>query len=166
MLRLVENNRLRLVVPVPEAYTSEVRVGTQIPFSVIAYPGQSFSGKLARIAQAVDVSTRTMAIEVDVTNNDARLAPGTFCQVRWPVRRSKPSLFVPSTSVAATTDRTFVIRVRGGKTEWVDVRTGLTSGPLVEVFGDLSPGDEIAGRGTDELRPGTEVRSHESKPAT
>ena len=164
MLRLVESNRLRLVVPVPEAYTGEVRVGTQIPFSVVAYPGQSFSGKVARIAQAVDVSTRTMAIEVDVTNNDARLAPGTFCQVRWPVRRSKPSLFVPSTSVAATTDRTFVIRVRGGKTEWVDVRTGLTSGPLVEVFGDLSPGDEIAGRGTDELRPGTEVRSRESKP--
>ncbi|HVQ16317.1 MAG TPA: efflux RND transporter periplasmic adaptor subunit [Vicinamibacterales bacterium] len=165
MLRLVENTRLRLVVPVPESYTSELKVGTPIPFSVAAYPGQSFSGKVARIAQAVDVSTRTMAVEVDVTNNDARLSPGTFCQVRWPVRRPKPSLFVPSTSVAATTDRTFVIRIRAGKTEWVDVRTGLTSGGLVEVFGDLSPGDEIAGRGTDELRPGTEVRPRESKPA-
>jgi len=165
MLRLVENTRLRLVVPVPESYTSELRAGTPIPFSVAAYPGQSFSGKVARIAQAVDVPTRTMAVEVDVANNDTRLSPGTFCQVHWPVRRSKPSLFVPSTSVAATTDRTFVIRVRGGETEWVDVRTGLTSGALVEVFGDLSPGDEIVGRGTDELRPGTEVRSRESKPA-
>ena len=165
MLRLVENTRLRLVVPVPESYTSELKAGTLIPFSVAAYPGQSFSGKVARIAQAVDVSTRTMAVEVDVANNDTRLSPGTFCQVHWPVRRSKPSLFVPSTSVAATTDRTFVIRVRGGETEWVDVRTGLTSGALVEVFGDLSPGDEIVGRGTDELRPGTEVRSRESKPA-
>jgi len=165
LLRLVENTRLRLVVPIPESYTSELKAGTQIPFSVAAYPGQSFTGKVARIAQAVDVSTRTMAVEVDVTNNDGRLAPGTFCQVRWPVRRSRPSLFVPSTSVATTTDRTFVIRVRGGKTEWVDVRTGLTSGPLVEVFGDLSAGDEVAARGTDELRPGTDVRSRESKPA-
>jgi membrane fusion protein, multidrug efflux system len=165
MLRLVENTRLRLVVPVPEAYTSELKAGTSIPFSVAAYPGHTFSGNVARIARAVDVSTRTMAVEVDVTNNDGKLAPGTFCQVRWPVRRSGPSLFVPSTSVAATTDRTFVIRVRGGKTEWVDVRTGLTSGPLVEVFGDLRPGDEIAARGTDELRPGTEVRPRESKPA-
>jgi hypothetical protein len=67
--------------------------------------------------------------------------------------------------VAATTARTFVIRVRGGKTEWVDVRTGLTSGPLVEVFGDLKPGDEVAGRGTDELRPGTAVQVREAKPA-
>jgi multidrug efflux pump subunit AcrA (membrane-fusion protein) len=106
-----------------------------------------------------------MAIELDVANSDGRLAPGTFGQVRWPVRRSRPSLFVPSASVAATTDRTFVIRIRNRKTEWVDVRTGLTSGPLVEVFGDLKAGDEVAGRGTDELRPGTEVPTRESKPS-
>jgi RND family efflux transporter MFP subunit len=165
LLRLVDRNRLRLVVPVPEAYSAEMKIGAEIPFTVSAYPGQSFSGKIARVAQAVDVSTRTMAIELDVANSDGRLAPGTFCQVRWPVRRSGPSLFVPSTSVAATTDRTFVIRIRNGRTEWVDVRTGLTSGPLVEVFGDLKAGDEVAGRGTDELRPGTEVRPRESKPS-
>jgi len=165
LLRVVDNSRLRLVVPIPEAYATEMKSGTLIPFSVAAYPGQSFAGKVARIAQSVDVSTRTMATELDVTNSDGRLAPGTFCQVRWPIRRAGPSLFVPSASVAATTDRTFVIRVRGGKTEWVDVRMGLTSGPLVEVFGDLRPGDEIARRGTDELRPGTEVKIRESKPA-
>jgi membrane fusion protein (multidrug efflux system) len=165
LLRLVDTDRLRLVVPVPEAYTGEMRPGAEITFTVAAYPGQSFLAKVARVAQAVDVSTRTMAVELDVPNGGGRLAPGTFCQVRWPVRRSGPSLFVPSASVATTTDRTFVIRVRNGKTEWVDVKTGLTSGPLVEVFGDLRPGEEIAARGTDELRPGTDVRSRESKPA-
>lgn len=165
LLRLVDIDRLRLVVPVPEAYTADMKPGAEIRFTVAAYPGQSFSGKVARVAQAVDVSTRTMAVELDVANGDSRLAPGTFCQVRWPVRRSGPSLFVPSTSVASTTDRTFVIRIRNGKTEWVDVKVGLTSGALVEVFGELRAGDEIAGRGTDELRPGTEVRPRESKPA-
>jgi len=55
--------------------------------------------------------------------------------------------------------------LRDGKTEWVDVRTGLTSGPLVEVFGNLKAGDEIAGRGTDELRPDTDVRPRQVKPA-
>ena len=166
LLRLIDIDRLRLFVPVPEAYTAPMKAGTEISFTVAAYPGQRFAGKVARVAAAVDVSTRTMAVELDVVNRDGRLAPGTFCQVRWPVRRSGLSLFVPSTSVAATTDRTFVIRIRGGKTEWVDVRTGLTSGALVEVFGDLRAGDEIAGRGSDELRPGTDVRPRESKPAT
>jgi membrane fusion protein (multidrug efflux system) len=165
MFKVVDNNRLRLVVPVPEAYTSELQTGASVPFSVAAYPGQSFSGTVARIAQAVDVATRTMAVELDVANARGQLAPGTFATVTWSVRRSAPSLFVPSASVTSTTDRTFVIRVRGGKTEWVDVRTGLTSGPLVEVFGDLTAGDEIAGRGTDELRPGTAVQPRQAKPA-
>jgi RND family efflux transporter MFP subunit len=164
MLRVVDNNRLRVVVPVPEAYTSELETGADIAFTVAAYPGQTFSGKVARIAQAVDVNTRTMAVELDVANRDGHLAAGTFCQVRWPVHRSGPSLFVPSASVASTTDRTFVVRIRGGKAEWVDIRTGLTSGPLVEVFGDLHRGDEVAARGTDELRPGMEVQSREAKP--
>lgn len=165
LLRLVDTNRLRLIVPVPEAYTTEMTAGATVSFSVAAHPGETFSGKVARIAQVVNISTRTMAVEVDVPNTMGRLAPGTFSQVRWPVRRSRPSLFVPSTSVAGTTERTFVIRVRGGKAEWVDVKTGLTSGSLVEVFGDLMAGDEVAGRGTDELRPGTEVRPRQSKPA-
>jgi RND family efflux transporter MFP subunit len=164
LLRVVENNRLRLVVPVPEAYTSELKTGTEVAFTVAAYPDQTFSGKVARIAQAVDVSTRTMAVELDVVNREGRLAPGTFCQVRWPVHRSRPSLFVPSASVASTTDRTFVVRIRGGKAEWVDIKTGLTSGPLVEVFGELRAGDEVAARGTDELRPGTDVQPREGKP--
>jgi RND family efflux transporter MFP subunit len=165
LLRIVETNRLRLVVAVPEAYSSGVKEGIEVPFSVAAYPGRTFSGRIARIARAVDVNTRTMAVELDVANKDSSLVPGTFAQVRWPVRREGLSLFVPTTSVAATTDRTFVIRIRGGKAEWVDVRTGLSSGQLVEVFGNLQAGDEIAGRGTDELRPGTEVRPRPAKPA-
>lgn len=164
MVRLVENTRLRIVVPVPEAYTAEVKPGTEVPFTVAAYPGQTWTGTLARVARAVDVSSRTMAVELDVMNADGRLAPGTFCQVRWAVRRSAPSLFVPSGSVASTTDRIFVIRIRGGKSEWVNVRTGLTAGALVEVFGDLRPGDEIASRGTDEVRPGIDVLARAAKP--
>jgi len=166
MLRVVHTDRLRLVVPVPEAYTADVPSEATISFTVSAYPGQTFSGTVARIAQAVDIKTRTMAVELDVMNQDGRLAPGTFCQVKWPVHRRTPSLFVPAGSVGSTTDRTFVIRVRNGKTEWVDVKTGLASGPLVEVFGDLQRGDEVATRGTDEVKPGIEVKTKETKPAS
>jgi membrane fusion protein, multidrug efflux system len=165
IVRIVESNRLRLVIPVPEAYTAGVTNGTSLTFTVAAYPGQTFTGTVSRISQSVDVATRTMAVELDVKNPDGRLAPGTFCQVKWPVRRTMPSLLVPNGSVASTTGRTFVIRVRSGRTEWVDVKTGLTSGPLVEVFGDLMPGDEIAARGTDELKAGASVQVKQTKPA-
>jgi len=163
ILRVVNRNRLRLVVPVPEAYLAGITEGVAIPFTVTAYPGETFVGTVARIARAVDVATRTMAVEMDVENRDGRLVPGSFCQVRWPVRRNGPSLLVPSGSVASTTGRTFVIRIRNGRTEWVDVKTGLTTGPLIEVFGDLRPGDEIAAHGTDEIRDGVQART---KPVT
>ena len=163
MLRLVNGRRLRLVVPVPEAYVAGVTERVAIPFTVQTYPAEVFTGTVARISHAVDVKTRTMAVEMDVQNTDGRLAPGAFCQVRWPVHRPRPSLLVPSGSVASTTGRTFVTRVRDGKTDWVDVKTGMTAGSLVEVFGDLRPGDEIAARGTDEIRAGVQVHT---KPVT
>jgi RND family efflux transporter MFP subunit len=159
MLRVVNRDRLRLVVPVPETYLAGITEGIEIPFTVSAYPAEMFKGRVARIAQTVDVKTRTMAVEIDVVNRDGRLAPGSFCQVRWPVRRKSPSLLVPTGSVTSTTGRTFVIRVRDGKTQWVDVKTGVSAGPLVEVFGDLQAGDEVAARGTDELRFGSEVKT-------
>jgi RND family efflux transporter MFP subunit len=164
-VRLTDDRRQRLEVPVPEAYTAAVRPGSEIAFSVAARPGQTFTGTVARVAQAIDVATRTMAVELDVENRGGQLVPGAFCQVRWPVRRAGPSLLVPSRSVASTTDRTFVVRVRDGRAEWVDVRTGLGTGLLVEVFGDLAAGDPVAARGTDEIAAGAEVVAKESPPA-
>jgi membrane fusion protein, multidrug efflux system len=158
MVRIVQNSRLRLVVPVPQAYLAGVKNGTVVPFTVSGYPGEKFAGTVARMARSVDVKTRTMAVELEVSNRDERLANGMFCQVQWSVRRPGPSLLVPTGSVARSTDRSFVVRIRNGRTEWIDVSTGLASGPLVEVFGDLQAGDTIAARGTDELRAGTEVR--------
>ena len=158
LFRVVQDDKLRLVVPVPERYLSGITVGTAMSFTASAYPGQKFSGRVARLAHAIDPRTRTMPVELDVVNADRRLAPGTYCQVEWPLRRSGDSLFVPSASVASTTDRMFVVRVRNNRAEWVDVKTGVTAGPLVEVVGDLHAGDQVAARGTDEWRQGTEVR--------
>jgi RND family efflux transporter MFP subunit len=166
IVRIVESNRLRLVVPVPEAYAANVRTGAALTFSVAAYPAETFSGTVSRISRSVDVGTRTMAVELDVDNSDGRLAPGAFSQVRWPVRRTSPSRLVPHGSIASTTGRTFVVRVRGGRTEWVDVKTGLESGPLIEVFGDLKAGDDIAARGTDEVRAGVQVQTKQAKPSS
>ena len=100
-----------------------------------------------------------MPVELDVANSSGKLAPGMFPEGLWPVERPEPTLFVPASAVARTTERTFVVRVREGKVEWVDVKLGATSGILTEVFGDLGEGDEVAARGTDELRPGTRVNT-------
>src|SRR5262249_25720642 len=164
MLRIQQVSTLRLVAYVPEEDVASLAGGESITFTVPAYRGEIFSGKVRRPAHALDTKTRTMPIELDVANSMSRLSPGMYAEVRWPVTRPRPSLFVPPSAIATTTERTFVIRIRDGKVEWVDVKRGAVMGNLVEVFGDLSAGDQIAVRGTDELREGTLVNTKQAAP--
>ena len=159
IVRIETLTRLRLVVPVPEYDAGDVPEGTEVSFTVPSFPGKIFRAPIARISHEVNVNTRTMPVELDVREPQAQLIPGTFCQVEWPVRRDYPTLFVPSSAVASDLARTFVVRVQNNRTEWVDVKTGATVGKLIEVFGDLKEGDEVAVHGSDQLLPGTDVTS-------
>jgi len=159
MLRLEENTRLRLVVAVPEADAGGVVTGARVSFTVPAYPGESFSGAVARVSHSLDLRTRTMPVELDVSNTNLRLAPGMYAQVQWPVRGAHASLLVPPTSIVTTNERQFVVRMNNGVAEWVTVSRGTPAGDLVEVLGPLHAGDLIARRGTDELREGTRVQA-------
>lgn len=161
ILRIEDMGRLRLVVPVPEQYVSGVRPGEPVAFTVPAYPGELFHAPIARIAHNIDQNTRTMAVELDVRN--ARITPGTFANVQWPVRRDYATLFVPTAAITTNLQRTFVIRVREEKTEWVDVKTGASASGKSEVFGDLKDGDQVVLPASDELPPGTAVLSHPVK---
>lgn len=158
IVRLQQVSRLRLVVAIPEAFVGGAKIGEPVRFSVAALPGKTMAGKLARIASALDPKTRTMAVELDVLNAERQLAPGMFADVQWPARRPGPSLFVPRSAVATNTERTFVIRVRDGAAQWVDVHRGAVVENLIEVFGALKAGEDVAVRATDEVRNGTSVR--------
>jgi RND family efflux transporter MFP subunit len=159
LFRLQQTHLLRLEAAVPEAYTESITSDREVRFSVPAYPGEMFVGVVARPAYSVDPRTRTMPVELDVDNADGRLLPGMYAEVSWPIRREAASLFVPASAIKSTTERIFVIRVRNGIAEWVDVRRGMTEGNLVEVFSaDLASGDRIVLRATDEIRPGVAVQ--------
>ena len=148
------------MVPVPEAYAAGIREGQQAAFSVPTYPGRTFHAPVARIAHDVAQNTRTMAVELDVRNPDGQITPGSFATVEWPIQRSYPTLFVPATAITTDLQRTFVVRVRQGKAEWVDVTSGVTVNGKTEVFGDVKAGDQVVMRATDELAPGTSVVAH------
>ena len=162
MLRIEKVSRLRVVVPVPETYFSGTVHGAKVTFTVPAFPGEKFTGTIARIPDSLDVKTRTMPVELDFMNSSGRLAPGMYPEVEWPVRRSRATLFVPTSAIARTNERRFLVAIRGGKAEWVDVQTGAAVDKLTEVFGDLHDGEMVAVRGTDELRPGTSVSAQQN----
>lgn len=157
LLVIQQISRLRLVVALPEEDAGAIMNGARVEFHVPAFPDRKFSGTVARIAHSLDPKTRTMPVELDVMNRDGALAPGMYPDVKWPVRRSAPSLFVPRTSVVTTTERTFVVRDSGGHAEWVDVKKGVADGDLVEVSGNLKAGDMVVRRATDEIREGNQL---------
>ncbi|HVB57784.1 MAG TPA: efflux RND transporter periplasmic adaptor subunit [Candidatus Acidoferrales bacterium] len=157
MLRIETLSRLRLVVPVPEIDSGAIVPGALVHFSVPAFPTQIFSGTVSRISRYLHVETRTMPVELDVANPRGQLYPGMFPEVEWPVRRPYATLFVPASAITNTTQGTFVLRVRAGQADRVEVKTGETEGNLVEVFGDLKAGDEVALHGTEEIPPGSHV---------
>lgn len=159
ILQIVNDRRLRLVVPVPEAEVGSMKNGQAVTFTVPAYPGQNFKAPIARIADALDQKSRTMPVELDVMNRDGKLAPGSFASVKWPLERGYPTLFVPVTAVTNDQQHTFVIRVRNDKAQWVTVQTGQTVNGEIEVFGDLAEGDQVVKTATDAIHSGDAVRA-------
>jgi len=158
LLVIQQVSHLRVVVPVPEQYVSGIVRSATVDFSVPAYPRRLYSGRIARVADVLDEKTRTMSVELDVMNRDGTLAPGMYPSVKWPVRSRSAELWVPRTSVVTTTERTFVIRNHGGRAEWVDVKKGVTEGDLVEIIGNLKPGDMVIQRATDETQDGAPLQ--------
>ena len=158
ILQIVDDKRLRLVVPIPEAEVGEIKEGQLVSFTVPAYPGQTFKAPVKRISHDLDEQSRTMPVELDVANRDGRLSPGSFTTVAWPLERSYPTLFVPTTAVTTDQQHTFVIRVSNNKAEWVTVQTGQTLNGELEVFGDLAAGDQVVKTASDAIHSGDAVR--------
>lgn len=155
LLTVQDNNKLRLRVAVPEIYVSTAAGNRNLSFSVDAYPEQRFNGALTRRTETIDPATRTELWEFGVDNNQHLLKAGAFVNTRLSLGRNAPSFILPASAIVTTLERKFVIRVTGGKAEWVDVRQGMTMEAGVEVFGTLKTGDTLLLKGTDERKPGT-----------
>lgn len=156
--RVKQLDLLRIIAPVPELDTAGVVVGSQVRFTVSSFPGRKFNGTVARISNSLDKDTRTMPVELNYFNPDWQILPGMFCKVYWPTRRREASLFVPESAVVSTPLNTFVCKIDNGTVEWVTVRKGQVMGGLVEIFGNIKEGDQVATQGSEELQNQSKVK--------
>jgi membrane fusion protein, multidrug efflux system len=156
MYTLNEQKRLRLAVYIPEALTSYIHFNDEIQFTVKAYPNEKFSAKVKRLAGALDKRLRSQRVEMDVNNDNKKLLPGMIAEVALAIT-TENTLVVPSSALVNSTEKVFVIRVTNKKAEWVNVKLGLESKGTVEVFGPLSPGDQLVMLASEEVRDGSEI---------
>ncbi|PWU01221.1 MAG: hypothetical protein C5B53_03170 [Candidatus Melainabacteria bacterium] len=162
--RIAQLDLLRIVAPVPEVDTAGVVPGSQVQFTVSAFPGRKFTGTVARISNKLDKETRTMPVELNYFNPNYAILPGMFCKVYWPTHERASSLFVPISAVVSTPLDTFVCVVRNNIIDWVSVRKGQIMKDQVEVFGDIKQGDMVAKKGSEELQEQSKVRPIQEAP--
>lgn len=156
---LQTQQKLRLVVSVPEAYAGLLRMGEEVEFSLKAMPTEKYKAKISRLAGTLDSRLRSERVEMDVTNTSKRLLPGMYAEVSIPLPANDSTFIVPKTSVVTSTERIFVIKIVDQKAQWVDVKKGRENSGRLEVYGDLKPGDRLVQTASEEVRNGSELKN-------
>ena len=157
LFTLQEQKKLRLVVSVPEAYTSYLSNKSAINFIVHAFPNEKFTATVARMAGSVDNRLHSQRIEMDVMNSSKKLLPGMVAEVNVALPSNDSTFVVPVKAVVNSQESVFVIRVSGGKAVWVPIKTGRSADGNMEVYGNLQTGDTLLKMATDEVRNGSTV---------
>jgi multidrug efflux system membrane fusion protein len=149
---------IRVYVAVPEIYAPAVKNGLEADIELPAFPGQRFTGRVARTAEAIDPATRTLRTEIDVPNRDGRLFPGSYAQVHFAVGTSASRMSVPVNALLfrAEGPRAAVVGA-DGKVHLKPVTIGQDFGTEVEILGGLDLKDSVILNPNDSLEEGQPV---------
>ncbi|HXE81137.1 MAG TPA: efflux RND transporter periplasmic adaptor subunit, partial [Vicinamibacterales bacterium] len=172
VLSLVDIRFVRLVVNLVERDLRRVSKGTEARVVVDAFPSETFTGRVARIAPILDPATRTAEIEVEIPNSDFRLKPGMYARVQLVTARRPSTLAIPRNALIDADGQRGVIVPAGPKragpspastqgsgppmlvARFVPVRTGIQDGDRVEILSGLKEGDTVVTTGAAGVRDG------------
>jgi RND family efflux transporter MFP subunit len=149
---------LRLYVAVPEVYSRAARPGAPATLTLDEFPDQTFHGTLVRNANAIDVASRTLLVEVDVDNPNGQLLPGAYVFVHLNLPDQTRSVTIPSNTLIFRKEGLQVGLVRNGKAELVPVKISRDYGNSVEILSGLEPTDAVILDPSDSLVAGMSVR--------
>lgn len=161
IVTLDDLSAVRVDFQVPERYLAQLREGQPITAQVDAYPGETISGRIARLDTRVDERTRAITARAEFPNPDRRLKPGMMMRVGI-TRGVRQALAAPESAVSVQGDSAFVyvLHPQGQRTmtEQRPVVTGLRQSGFVEITDGLQPGERIVADGLNKIQPGQPVR--------
>jgi RND family efflux transporter MFP subunit len=152
-------DRLRVFVNVPQVYSHDAKPGMLIDLTLPEMPGRRFTGKLVRTAGSIDPTTRTLTVEVDVSNTAGLLFPGAYAEVHFKIQSSAETLTVPSTSLIFRGKGLRIPVVENGnRIALKAVIPGRDFGNTIEILSGLSAGAAVVANPQDSLVEGETVR--------
>ena len=157
LFTIIDPSSMRLEASVPSDDLSRLKVGATVVFTVRGYD-QQFEGRIERIAPQADAATRQIPIYVSIPNVGGRLVAGLFAEGRVVSQRAD-GLVVPANAVNTSDSGAWVLRVRDGKTERIDVTLGLRDSRTerVQVASGVNEGDTLLRGAAQGMTPGTPV---------
>ncbi len=163
IVTVMDLSQVKVLVNVPERDITSVHVGDEVSLTLDAYPDQTFHGKVSKFAPALDPSSRTLQVEIDIPNPDLALKPGMFARVTLVLENHRQALAVPSEALLVNELGAFVYTAASPQdgaavVRRVSVRTGIEDGGQVEILVGLGPQDQIVSAGKEQLRDGSRVR--------
>jgi membrane fusion protein (multidrug efflux system) len=149
---------LRIALTVPEQFVADVTVGQPVTFTVDAFAGRTFEGKVRYVSPSLRVDQRALTIEAVVPNSNGELKPGMFATALIQQPKKVPALMVPAAAVrnVAGTNRVFVIS--GDHVDERIVTTGQTIDAFVEIVSGLKSGERVATENVTQLVDGAKVK--------
>lgn len=158
VVKLADVSILRLRLPVPESLASSVHDGDPVQISISALH-KTISGTVTRSTAALDPSTRTMQVEVDVPNKDGSLTPGMYAQVTLNVQHAGEVVALPVTAVDTTSASPFVLVVDGsGHVAKRAVQTGISTANRIEILSGVNAGEQVISANLSAYTPGETVK--------
>ncbi len=134
---------------VRETDASNVSVGQEISFNVLALPGRALTARINYVSAAIDPATRRLLVRATIDNKEDRLKPEMFANVTIYSASDHPAIGVPKQALIYEGDQVRVWVAHEDKTiELRQIKPGLTNGDLVEVEGNLKPGEQIVTKGS------------------
>lgn len=158
LLHLVITDPLKLQGTVPERFAPEIQVEQPVDVQVEAFAERMFPGVVQRVSPAVDVQTRSLALEAKVPNPKGLLKPGFFAKGLIVIGVNPQAVFVPEEAVYSYVGITKAFVVHDGTAQERQVKTGVRIDGLVEVTEGLRPGETVATSSLPQLYQGAKVR--------
>jgi HlyD family secretion protein len=154
---VVDISTVRMVANVVEKDLKELQTGNATRVEVDAFPGEVFSGRIARVSPVLDPATRTAQIEIEIPNPAGRLKPGMYARVSVTTSTRKEALVVPATAVVDLGGRRGVFTPLNDTAVFRALEVGTEQGAIVEVLGGLTEGDVVITTGSSALRDGDRI---------
>ena len=157
LFHLQAQSTLRVYVNVPQTFSEDTVPGVTATLTLAEMPGRAFAGKIVRTARAIDLTSRTLLVEVDVDNRKGELYPGAYAQVHFKIDSTHPAMIVPVSSLMFRSEGLRVAVVQDNKAKLVPITIGRDDGRTVEVIRGLNDSDEVIQNPPDSLIEGEEV---------